>query len=46
MLTEDQKQKLQSLTDECPFPQLKLLLEKAIPRYISGEITPKNMIAD
>lgn len=41
MLTEDQKQKLQTLTNECPFPQLKLLLEKAIPRYISGEIIPK-----
>jgi hypothetical protein len=41
MLNEDKISILQQLTNECPFTELKKLLEKAIPRWISGEITPK-----
>lgn len=41
MLTEEQKIELEILMNECPIAELKLLLQKAIPRYISGEIIPK-----
>ena len=40
MLTDQQKEKLQQLTTDCPFPKLKRILEEAIPRYISGEVKP------
>lgn len=41
MLTEIQKESLHNLMKNCPFPKLKSILEKSIPKWISGEIIPK-----
>ena len=43
MLTRIQKESLYNLMINCPFPKLKLVLEKSIPKWISGEIQPKQL---
>lgn len=41
MLNLSQKLTLEELTNNCPFPELKNILQKSIPKWISGEIRPK-----
>jgi hypothetical protein len=40
MLTQEQKDSLTQLMNDCPIPKLKRVLEEGLPRFISGEITP------
>ena len=40
MLTQDQKDQLTQLMNDCPIPKLKKVLEEGLPRFISGEIKP------
>lgn len=40
MLTQDQKDHLTQLMNDCPIPKLKRVLEEGLPRFISDEISP------
>lgn len=40
MLTQDQKDQLTQLMNDCPIPKLKKVLDNGLPRFISGEIEP------
>jgi len=40
MLTQEQKDQLTVLMNECPHSKLKKVLNEALPRFISGEIEP------